>query len=311
MSLTNMARTVLSKVPGANHAIDGICASFNELFGAQHNIDTGAHTTVTAISLSVPPSTSDGSGTVGSSLLPSANGTYDLGGHGTAPTIPFFAWRTLFLTGGIEWAGGDVSAASQHISAYSDTLSGSNRITQGNVSGQTHAIKNDIGTTLRIDNASVTVGPAAGRGTLIGTLEITGNIAADNGLYERTRTVRMGEWTTFTPTQTADVGTWTGSTITTAQYMLIGKTMFVQFAISAGNNSGAASELRIDIPGGFVSNKFFQMPIRAVDLNVNVFDVSAYGTASGTRIGFIKESNWAVNAANGNYVRGLIFFEVQ
>ena len=133
-----------------------------------------------------------------------------------------------------------------------------------------------------------------------------------NGYYERGRTAApMGDWQTFTPTQTASTGTWTGSTITTAQYMLVGKTMFLQFAIDSGNNSNATAELRFAIPGGFVCAQAWQMPVRGLDLGAVVYQVSAFGTAGGTTVRVSNDANWSVNAANGNYVRGLVFFEVQ
>lgn len=314
MNLTNMARTLLGKVPGANQAIDGICSRANEVFGQQHNNDTGEHTTVTATSLSVPPKTTDNSGTVGSALAPSVTGTYDLGVIGTAPTLPFFAWRNLYLTTGIHWIGSALSAAGFHIASWSDVMTaGGDRTMTSNVSGQTLTFLNDVGTNLQRINASVTVGPATGRGVSIATLEAT-NFAADNGVFERSRTVAQGVWTNFTPTQTAATGTWTGSTITTAQYMLIGKTLFLNFEIDAGNNSAATASLIFAIPGGFTAAKATEVRgIRALDLSTDVTNVRAHVLAGGTTVIFDRDgaANWSINAANGNYVRGQIFFEIQ
>lgn len=60
MNLSNASRSLLSKVPGANRAIDFICARANELFGQQHNNETGVHTAITGDSLTVTKNVSTG-----------------------------------------------------------------------------------------------------------------------------------------------------------------------------------------------------------------------------------------------------------
>lgn len=51
MNLSNASRSMLSKIPGLNRAIDFICARANEVFSQQHDNETGAHTTITGESI--------------------------------------------------------------------------------------------------------------------------------------------------------------------------------------------------------------------------------------------------------------------
>lgn len=53
MNVSNASRSRLSKIPGANEAIDFLCARINEVFGAQHDNETGAHTDITGESLTL------------------------------------------------------------------------------------------------------------------------------------------------------------------------------------------------------------------------------------------------------------------
>lgn len=51
MNLSNPSRSMLSKIPGLNKAFDFMAARANNVFGAEHNNDTGTHAAITADSL--------------------------------------------------------------------------------------------------------------------------------------------------------------------------------------------------------------------------------------------------------------------
>lgn len=292
MNLVNVSRSLLSLIPGANQAFDTICARVNLVFGVEHDNDTGTHTDITATSITVA----------------TANITSGLAvtGYVTAPLI--FGSASANGTFGMELR----SAVTQYSYTPPDFAS------QGSTAGlniNDFDVDKDF---LPLTDNAFDLGFAGAPNRRWRNLWMSGFIDApylhgSTSVSERNRAKAMGEWTTFTPTQTATTGTWTGSTITTAQYMLVGKTIFIQFAIDAGNNSAATAELLIAIPGGFSAKKFVQIKeIEGQDLGAETTGISAYAVASGTTIHFYKAlgGNWALNAANGNQVRGLIFFEI-
>jgi len=91
---------------------------------------------------------------------------------------------------------------------------------------------------------------AAAAGTFSTTLGVTGTSTlarADATILTESTGLA---WTAYTPTLTADTGTWGALTVTHARYRLLGKTLFVQFQLSATVSSGSPSEFRITYPGG-------------------------------------------------------------
>ena len=62
-------------------------------------------------------------------------------------------------------------------------------------------------------------------------------------------------WTDFTPSRTADSGTWTAGTVTSARYMKLAKLLIVNVEITASTVSATPNNLAITIPGGFTANK--------------------------------------------------------
>ncbi len=54
MNMSNASRSALSHIPGLNKAIDFLVARANVVFGAQHDNETGAHTAITADSVTTP-----------------------------------------------------------------------------------------------------------------------------------------------------------------------------------------------------------------------------------------------------------------
>lgn len=129
-------------------------------------------------------------------------------------------------------------------------------------------------------------------------------------ITERGRTTPMGEWTTFTPTRSAATGTWTAGTVTTAQYMLVGKTLWVNFSIDSSSNSNATANLMMTLPGGFTAAKQTQ-----AQAFISSGGTGAGGNlfvgASGTQliIAPIAGGNIAINALTLT-VRGQIAIEI-
>lgn len=86
----------------------------------------------------------------------------------------------------------------------------------------------------------------------------TGTISSSGGLFERSRSTAMGEWTAVTYSSgnfTASGSmTWTVDSVDQIayRYMLIGHTMWLAFTLNSTSISGTPDqELRVKIPGGF------------------------------------------------------------
>lgn len=56
-------------------------------------------------------------------------------------------------------------------------------------------------------------------------------------------------WSAYTPTISADTGTWGAPTITSARYRTLGKTMILELNISVSVASGAPNDMRVSLPG--------------------------------------------------------------
>ena len=147
---------------------------------------------------------------------------------------------------------------------------------------------------------------------------------ADNigiaGIKERDRVVAIGVWTTpayDAANFSASVGTWTvdAGDVTNYQYILIGKTMFVNFYIATSSVSATPTYLSIKIPGGYTAaNKTIGF--------TNVNDNGAGWAVSNCEITGAGQtvircfavpagaSAWATST-NSTYVTGLISFEIQ
>jgi len=116
------------------------------------------------------------------------------------------------------------------------------------------------------DNPTHVVGPASALANKIATFNgTTGKLIQDSGvgidlvggIYERGRSVAMGEWVNvpFNASDfTAASGSWTvaAGDVITFRYTLIGKTMIIALYLK-GNVSAATAELRIRIPGGYTT----------------------------------------------------------
>lgn len=111
-------------------------------------------------------------------------------------------------------------------------------------------------------------------------ISFTGYLVSAVGFKERGRSTPIGEWTAFTPTITPSAGAW-GSAVYTAKYMLIGKTLWLNFTMS-GNLTGAAATLLLTIPGGFTTAANWIVPTRSFDGTTWALGVAYSNTSAGT-----------------------------
>ncbi len=143
-------------------------------------------------------------------------------------------------------------------------------------------------------------------------------ISNSGQLFERARTVAIGEWTSvahnagnFSANGTM---TWTVDLADqqTFQYMLVGKTLFVNLYVANATTGGVANtQLWAAIPGGFTSAKAVSFAGWASDNGVGIPTVVSIGVG-GTAIVISRAdlANWSLSA-NNNQVRFGIAFEVQ
>jgi hypothetical protein len=79
---------------------------------------------------------------------------------------------------------------------------------------------------------------------------IEGQVYASEGFKERSRTVKLGEWTAYTPTVTCNIGTISGGTAN-ASWNVIGNMLTIQFALSTWTITGGPSEVYFTLPSGY------------------------------------------------------------
>lgn len=235
--------------------LDLITARINSTWNVQHNPD-GTHQDVTARSLAIttPPATPD-TGNVTGDLVPAADNTYSLGKLWTTTLGTLLAWKNLFLSGTLYL--GRHLVTTNYTPAWSVTSVSDDMSVTALLATTQHFKLIDFNGNTSLEAGGdnfVTVGSSISSGIKFarGTQHVVA-AAFDAGLYERSRTTKVGDWITFTPTLTASAGTWTGGTVNTARYMLIGTTLFVAVNISGTSVSNAGVTLRIAIPGGFTA----------------------------------------------------------
>lgn len=130
----------------------------------------------------------------------------------------------------------------------------------------------------------------------------------------------QGEWTSVAFASgnfTASSGTWTVDSAdqVTFKYTLIGKTMFVQVVIQNTDVSATPNQLKIAIPGSFISAVESWGTCDILDAGANR-EAGKWSVASGgTVINFMRENaggaNWTSTSSDNTDVRGIIQFEVQ
>ena len=139
------------------------------------------------------------------------------------------------------------------------------------------------------------------------------SLVLSSTITERGRSVAMGEWATFTPAMAALTGTWTGGTTAAARYMLVGKTLFVNFISRGGTLSSGTGNISITIPGSFTAAVEAQWSIPILD-NATRKTGSALVNAAGTSIVFYPMAEaygavaWTAGTVNVNAV---LSFEIQ
>ena len=161
--------------------------------------------------------------------------------------------------------------------------------------------------------------PAFSATPTVTTLTTTSHVVAGGSLFERGRSAAVGEWTAVAHDAanfTASSGTWTVEAADQQffSYAIIGKTMFVSFAINSTSVSATPGTLSIKVPGGFsiasvAARAFFQ----AVDNGTVTAAGMTNTAASATSFDLFKDTNgtaWSTST-NSTSVRGTVFFEVQ
>lgn len=81
----------------------------------------------------------------------------------------------------------------------------------------------------------------------------TGDVWATTGYFERGRSVRAGDWTTFTPSFGVTTGTVTLNTTYGSKYTLIGKTCIISFYVAITLSSAANNAIYMNLPAGITS----------------------------------------------------------
>lgn len=143
-------------------------------------------------------------------------------------------------------------------------------------------------------------------------VRMAGDTKCDTGVYERSRTARMGEFTSYVPTRTASAGTWTAGTVS-CSYALTGKMLTVRFYITGTTVSNANVSLAISLPAGMttaspVANPCIQKNAGAAYANTGIADTQA----ATTKIDFtiLYGATFGIAATNTDII-GELTLEIQ
>ena len=137
-----------------------------------------------------------------------------------------------------NFAAGTVGAPSIYLST--DTTTGLYRIGANNDGFAISGVK-------LLDLSSALVG-ITGALTVSTTMGVTGTTTSAR-INSTILTESVGlAWTAYTPTISADTGSWGAPTITLARYRILGKTLWANYLISATVASGAPTEMRVLFP---------------------------------------------------------------
>jgi len=148
------------------------------------------------------------------------------------------------------------------------------------------------------------------------TLDVVGSVKASVDLFDKGRTVAVGAWTTTTATATAAGSmTWTveAGDIVNLQYMLIGKTMFVNFYLSGTTVGGTPNDtLMLQIPASNVSARDYSSTgCYLLDDGVRATGLLST-SAAGTVLNISRTDNANFTASTNNtQVRCSAAFEIQ
>lgn len=147
----------------------------------------------------------------------------------------------------------------------------------------------------------------------------TGTLSLSSGIFERSRSTMMGEWTAvsynagdFTAGGTM---TWTveSADVANYSYMLVGKTLFVAVNVGTTTTGGTADfKLQVAIPGGFTCTKATTTAslyvVQSGIASTGVFDIAAGATIIKIYKS-VAAPNWGLTT-NDIYVQGIIAFQV-
>lgn len=264
-------------------------AKANATWNIEHNAD-GTHSNVTADSITVETLTA-GSETVDGDVTVTGN----------------------LLVAGTVAVTGAVTAAS----ALIPSITANTGITTPAITAGGGVLTITAATSVNISNAAAVTGALSG-----GSVSATGVVVAGTTISERGRTTPVGEWIVPTVTDANFRGSATGDAdwvvnvpgdVSTFQYTLVGKTLFIMAEILTSDVANAPISLIADIPGGFTANKMTDGFCRLVDAgarNIGSVQVAAGGTTM-----VINRSDFAAftNTGGGGTtsVRWQIFFEIQ
>jgi hypothetical protein len=302
------------------------------LFGwlsKEHN-DDGTHANLTATTITVANATSNTQGLVGNvvgNLVPSKNATYTLGQAQTVAHTGLYAlaWKELFLSNTFHLGSVSSGGVNPVITALTeDTVTSLTRTTTINGAiGGTHSwsVVSPTSATLVQFGGSCLVGGSLATDvgvTFPGRVRVENVFGADAGLYERSRSTKLGEWqnVAFSAGNFTANGamTWTvtsGEQITYS-YTLVGNTMFLNVYLDSTTVGGTPNSLLfVAIPGGFIAARKAQAGSIAFDNGTGVTTFTRVQAGGATvEIGKLDGTNWTASTTN-TFIRVMITFEVQ
>jgi hypothetical protein len=303
--------------------INRMASRIGEVFGVEHDNETGAHTTITATG-SV---TAGGGGTFAGPVtatgdLKALTGTAAESGLGILTTVNGAAFQSGEVTRWGLLVGGPTngywielrSATSPYTTGYEIAIwlfSFSTTIPiwrLGSIAGVPTWLNGSGGA-----NVGLGLNSSGDRFAQIAVNDLW----AHNGLTEHDRAAKLGEWTAVSYAAgnfTASAGAWTvdSGDQNIYRYALVGKTMFLRWSI-ASTDVTVGGVLRLAIPGGFTANVGMDGFHRAIDAGGAAVAAMCRVTAGAAFVELYATANagnFGVTAADDTTVVGGLDFEV-
>ena len=312
MNLTQPFREGVERVSTAvSDTLDFCFAKINALWNIEHDAE-GHHTAITADSIA-----DGGQLSVGDAAT--FTGQVTIEATNLAEGITAVLDRPSLTVRAPTQAGSPANPLVQAFEGPSNAIFGG-RITFGKKGTSTLAGTQYWGDTTSV-GLSWKLGGSTGEYTFFNSAGTELVRLTTAGMYERARTVRLGEWTAVSFTAgdyTASAGTWTltAPDMVLFKYMLVGTTMWIRFAFATTSVSAAPGFLKFKIPGGFTAKD------AETDCTLTYNDNGAGFVTAGNVLTIAGDTNiWLQPAALGvgawtasanlTEVRGHIVFEVQ